>query len=96
MSRRAYEDDGTEEEWNTVADPAFDPNNGEYTHTESPARRGRKARGGGGKRGRSAGGTGGGRGTHPDGEFVAVTPRARSVVSNMHVMSRPLEVVVAR
>lgn len=77
MSRRAYEDDGAEEDWNSVADPEFDPTSAEYTQSESPARRGRRGRGTGGRRGR-----GGARGAHPEGDIVAVTPRARGMVSD--------------
>lgn len=94
MSRRAYEEDGSEDDWNTVSDPAFDPNNSEYLPLESPVRRGRRGRGPGGRRGR---GEGGGHGQHPQGEIVAHTPRARGAVSNhtmivpriQHVNARP-------
>lgn len=81
MSRRTYEDEGAEEDWNTVADPTFDPTSSEYTQSESPARRGKRGRGGGGRRGRAASSMGGARGLHADGDIVAVTPRGPGVVS---------------
>ena len=81
MSRRAYEEDGGDDNWNTVADPAFDPNSSEYRAFESHAHRGRRGRGPGGRRGRGEN-TLGGRGQHPQGEIVAHTPRARGAVSN--------------
>lgn len=74
MSRRAYEEDGADEDWNTIADPTFDPTSAEYAHTDLPAPRGRRGRGGGGRRGRATGGMGGGRVAHPEGELVATLP----------------------
>lgn len=82
MSRRAYKEDGADEDWNTVADPTFDPTSAKYAHTDSPAPRGRRGRGGGGRRGRAAGGMGGGRVAHPEGELVATPSRSRGVVSD--------------
>lgn len=82
MSRRQYEDEGADEDWNTVADPAFDPTDADYTQSESPRHRGRRGRGSGGRRGRAAGGMSRGRGAHPEGDIVAATPRNRGSVSD--------------
>ena len=81
MSRRAYVEEGSEDDWNTLADPSFDPNSSDYGALESPARRGRRGRGSGGRRGRGEGSMAGGRGQHPQGDIVALTPRARGAVS---------------
>ena len=89
MSRRTYAEDGGEDDWNSLSDPAFDPNSEEYGPTESPARRGRRGRGGGGRRGRGEGSMGGGRGQHPQGDIIAVTPRARGAVSNQTAFAPP-------
>ena len=81
MSRRPYADDGGEDDWNTVADPTFDPHNSDYGPAESPVRRGRRGCGVGGRRGRGEGTAAGGRGQHLQGDMVTHTPRARGQVS---------------
>lgn len=78
MSRRTYVEEGGEDEWNTLGDPTYDPNNSEYGASDSPAPRGRRGRGTGGRRGSM----GGGRGQHPQGDIITLTPRARGAVSN--------------
>ena len=90
MSRRTYEDEGADDDWNTVADLAFDPTSSEYMQTESLARRGRRGRGGGGRRARASGAIGGGRGVHPEGDIIAVTPRSRGVVSELFPCITPV------
>jgi hypothetical protein len=82
MSRRPYVEEGGEEDWNTLADPSFDPHSADYGALESPARRGQGRRGPGGKRGRGEGSMAGGRGQHPQGDIVTLTPRSHGQVSN--------------
>lgn len=90
MSRCTYVEDGGEDEWSTLADFAFDPHNLEHGASESLVHHVCRGRGVGGRRGRAKGAMGGGRGQHPQGDIVALPPRARGVVTN-HFMGVPLQ-----